>query len=60
MTPVDACNNPNKVKYTFSFNKIKPKHKVGNYVKNADKRNIFSKGYTSNIGIENRLKLMKF
>ena len=49
MTPVDASNNnPDKVKYTFSFKNIKPKHKVGDYVRNADKRNIFSKGYTSN------------
>ena len=48
MTPVDASNNPDKVKYTFSFKNIKPKPKVGDYVRNADKRNIFSKGYTSN------------
>ena len=44
MTPVDASNNPDKVKYTFSFKKIKPELKVGDYVRNADKRNIFSKG----------------
>ena len=48
MTPVDASNNPDKVKYTFSFKNIKPKLNVGNYVRNADKRNSFSKGYTSN------------
>ena len=48
MTPVDASNNPDKVKFTFSFKNIKPKLKVGDYVRNADKRNIFSKGYTSN------------
>ena len=55
MTPVDASNNPDKVKYTFSFKNIKgkpdyaqPKLKVGDYVRNVDKRNIFSKGYTSN------------
>ena len=48
MTPVDASNNPDKVKYTFSFKNIKPKLKVGDYVRNADKRNICSKGYTSN------------
>ena len=48
MTPVDASYNPDKVKYTFSFKNIKPKLKVGDYVRNADKRNIFSKGYTSN------------
>ena len=55
MTPVDASNNTDKVEYTFSFQNIKgkpgyaqPKLKVGDYVRNADKRNIFSKGYTSN------------
>ena len=55
MTPVDASNNPDKVKYTFSFKNIKgkpgyaqPKLKVGDYVRNVDKRKIFSKGYTSN------------
>ena len=48
MTPVDASNNPDKVKYTFSFKNIKPKLKVGDYVRNVDKRNIFSEGYTSN------------
>ena len=48
MTPVDASNNPDKVKYTFSFKNIKPKLKVVDYVRNAEKRNIFSKGYTSN------------
>ena len=48
MTPVDASNNPDQVKYTFNFKNIKTKFKVGDYVRNADKRNIFSKGYTSN------------
>ena len=48
MTPVDASNNPDKVKYTFNFKNIKLKLKVGDYVRNADKPNIFSKGYTSN------------
>ena len=48
MTPVDASNNPDKVKYTFSFKNIKPKLNVGDYVRNVDKRNIFSKGYTPN------------
>ena len=52
MTPVDASNNPDKVKYTFSFKNIKPKLKVCDYVRNADKRNIFSKGYTSNLNRE--------
>ena len=48
MTPVDASNNPDKVKYTFSFKNIKPKLNVGDYLRNVDKRNIFSKGYISN------------
>ena len=48
MTPVDASNNPANVKHTIGFKNIKPKHKVGDYVKNADKLNIFSGGYTSN------------
>ena len=48
MTPVDVSNNPDKVKHSFSFKNFKPKLKVGDYVRNADKRNIFSKGYTSN------------
>ena len=48
MTPVDASNNPDKVKYSFIYRNIKLKLKVGDYVRNADKRNIFSKGYTSN------------
>ena len=48
MTTIDASNNTDKVKYTFSFKNIKPKLKVGDYVRNADKRNILSKGYTSN------------
>ena len=48
MTPVDASNNPDKVKYTFSFKNIKGKLNVGDYVRNVDRRNIFSKGYTSN------------
>ena len=49
MTPVDASDNPDKVRYIISTStKIEPKFKVGDYVRNADKRNIFSKGYTSN------------
>ena len=47
MTPVDASNNPDKVIYTFSFKNIKPKLIVGDYVRNADKFNLFSKAYTS-------------
>ena len=41
MTPVDASNNPDKVNNTFSLKNIKPKLKVGDYVRNVDKRNIF-------------------
>ena len=48
MTPVDAPKSLDKVKYSFIYRNIKPKLKVGDYVRNADKRNIFSKGYTSN------------
>ena len=48
MTPVDASNNPDRVRYSFIYRNIKPKLKVGDYVRNADKRNILSKGYTSN------------
>ena len=55
MTPVHASNNPDKVKNTFSLKNIKgkpgytqPKLKVGDYVRNADNCNMFSKGYTSN------------
>ena len=48
MTPVDASNNPDKVRYSFIYRNIKPKLKVGDYVRIADKRNIFSKVYTSN------------
>ena len=55
MTPVDASNDPDKVKYSFIFKNIKgkpgyaqPKLKVGDYVRNVDKRNIFSKVYISN------------
>ena len=48
MTPIDASNNPDKVRYYVKSTKALPKFKVGDYVRNADKRNIFSKGYTSN------------
>ena len=54
MTPVDASNNPDKVKYYFNSTKATPKFKVGDYVRNANKRNIFSKGYTSNTSNWNR------
>ena len=47
-TPVDASNNPDKVKYYVKSTKATPKFKVGGYVRNVDKRNICSKEYTSN------------
>ena len=59
MTPVDASNNPDKVRYYVKSNKATPKIKVSDYVIIADKRNIFSNGYTSNWNRE-LLKLMKF
>ena len=40
MTPVDASNNPDKIKYYVSSTKATPKLKVGDFVRNADKRNI--------------------
>ena len=55
MTPVDASNNTDQVNYyisetAFQINSTEatPKVKVGDYVRNVDKRNIFSKGYISN------------
>ena len=48
MTPVDDSNNLDEVRYSFNFKNNKPKLKFGDYVRNADKRNNFSKGYTSN------------
>ena len=43
-----ASNNPDKFIYSLNFKNTKPKHKVGDYNRNAVKRNIFSKGYNSN------------
>ena len=48
MTPVDASNNPHKIKCYAKSTKETPKLKVGDHVRNADKCNIFSKGHTSN------------
>ena len=59
MTPVDASNNPDKVKYSFIYRNIKPKLKVVDYVRNADKV-ISSLRDTLLIGIESCLKLMRF
>ena len=47
MTPVDASNRTENARYLFNFKNTKPKLRVGDYVRNADKRIIFSKGYTS-------------
>ena len=54
MAPIDASNFPDKVRY-FISTKATPKgkpsytqNKVVDYVRNADKRNIFTKGYTPN------------
>ena len=43
MTPVDASINPDKVKYYVKSTKATPKQEVGDYDRNADKRNIFPK-----------------
>ena len=59
MTPVDASNNPDQVKYTFSFKNNKPKLKVGDYIRMLTNVT-FSLKFTLLIGRENYLKLMKF
>ena len=48
MAPANASNNPDKVKYCVESTKATPKLEVGDHVRNADKSNIFSKGYASN------------
>ena len=48
MTPVGASNHPDKVRYYVEPTKATPKFKIDHYARNADKRNIFSKGYNSN------------
>ena len=48
MTPVDASNYLDKFKYFVKSTKATLKFKVGDYVRKAGKRKIFSKGYTSN------------
>ena len=54
MKPVYASNNPDKVRCSFNLKNIKDKPgyaqtklKTNDYVRNADKRKIFSKSYTS-------------
>ena len=63
MTPVDAPNNPDKVKYTFSFKNNKPKLKV-DYVRvimSEMQINVISSLRDKLlIGIESCLKLMRF
>ena len=60
MTPVDASNNPDIVRYYVKSTQATPKFKVGDYVKIADKRNIFSKGYISNWNRELFKVILKF
>ena len=59
MTPVVASSNPEKFRYSFSFKIIKPKLKVGNYRRIANKRNLFSKRYASKWNTE-LFKIIKF
>ena len=55
MTPVDASNNPDKVKYTFNFKNLKLVIMLETQI-----NVISSLKVTLLIGIENCLKLMKF
>ena len=48
MTPAEASENPENVKYIQTSSETRKKFKVGDFVRNTDKRNIYSKGYTSN------------
>ena len=59
MTPVDAPNNPDKVKYYVKSTKATPKIKVGDYGKMQINVISFLKD-TLLIGIESCLKLMRF
>ena len=52
MTPVDASNNHDKIKHYVKSAKATPNFKVGDYVRNKDKRNFVSKDYTSNCNRE--------
>ena len=68
MRPVDASNNPDKVRYITepasqirsTSTKIEPKFKVGDYVRNAAIYVLPFLKITLLIGINNYLKLMKF
>ena len=52
-SPVVASNYLDNVRYVISTStKLKAKLKIGDYVRNADKHNIFSKGYSSNCNKE--------
>ena len=48
MKPVDASNNPEKVKYYINPSKLHQYLKFSDYVSNADKSNICIGCYTSN------------
>ena len=58
MTPADASNNPDKVRYSFNFKNIKPKFKV--VIMSGMLTNVTFSLITLLIGIENCLKLLKF
>ena len=62
MTPGDASYHPEKNIYYFKSTEATPKFKDGDCVKVADKRNIFSKAYTSNLNRElfNVNKVLEF
>ena len=47
MTPIDASNQPDLAVNYVKSTKATSNHEVSDYVRNADKRNIFSKRYTS-------------
>ena len=48
MKPVNASNNPEKVKYYINPSKLHQYLNFSDYVSNADKSNIFISCYTSN------------
>ena len=58
MTPVDASNNPDKVRYPFNFKNIKLRKltMITGRLTNVT----FSLKFAILIGIENYLKIMKF
>ena len=48
VTPIDASNQPEYVIYYAKYTKATSNLEVSDYVRNANKSNIFFKGYTSN------------